>query len=374
MEEAERLGFEPLRNLGSVCAVPLILYDRAVGVMAVHSPKERRVRRGPCGTAARAGERSWHRHRKRAALRGRAEKIAPTHADQQCFEPRHHDARSRRDAREDRRRNGKASRLRSYRHRHSRLLREGTGRPGRSRRAPRSRGPPHRAGRRTGRAGGAQRPDGHRPRGQHFLAARWFCPARSPAVALPVTYGEQLLGVLYVESSEPLRFPRAGHPAAAHARRSFCRRAAQCAHVPESPGAGHHRRPHRREDASLPDGSALGGMEAVHARQSAVCAGADGPRPLQVRQRFLRPPRRRRRPPARRPHPRAELPALRRGGALWRRRIRRSSCRKRRSSRPASSPASCAAGSPPIRCCATRTSPPASASPRSRCTAPRRRN
>jgi diguanylate cyclase (GGDEF)-like protein/putative nucleotidyltransferase with HDIG domain len=39
-EEAERLGFEPLRDLGSVCAVPLIRYDRTVGVMAVHSPKE----------------------------------------------------------------------------------------------------------------------------------------------------------------------------------------------------------------------------------------------------------------------------------------------------------------------------------------------
>ena len=41
VEEAERLGFEPLGNVGSLCAVPLILYDRPVGVMAVHSPKER---------------------------------------------------------------------------------------------------------------------------------------------------------------------------------------------------------------------------------------------------------------------------------------------------------------------------------------------
>jgi diguanylate cyclase (GGDEF)-like protein/putative nucleotidyltransferase with HDIG domain len=39
-EETQRLGFEPLRPVGSICAVPLILYDRAVGVMAVHSPKE----------------------------------------------------------------------------------------------------------------------------------------------------------------------------------------------------------------------------------------------------------------------------------------------------------------------------------------------
>src|SRR5580658_4151332 len=39
-EETQRLCIEALRPLGSICAVPLILYDRAVGVMAVHSPKE----------------------------------------------------------------------------------------------------------------------------------------------------------------------------------------------------------------------------------------------------------------------------------------------------------------------------------------------
>jgi len=40
-EEAKRLGFQPLRSVSSMCAVPLILYDRPVGVMAVHSAKER---------------------------------------------------------------------------------------------------------------------------------------------------------------------------------------------------------------------------------------------------------------------------------------------------------------------------------------------
>jgi diguanylate cyclase (GGDEF)-like protein/putative nucleotidyltransferase with HDIG domain len=40
-EETQRLGIQPLRQVGSICAVPLILYDRAVGVMMVHSPKER---------------------------------------------------------------------------------------------------------------------------------------------------------------------------------------------------------------------------------------------------------------------------------------------------------------------------------------------
>jgi diguanylate cyclase (GGDEF)-like protein/putative nucleotidyltransferase with HDIG domain len=40
-EEAKRLGFEPLQQAGSICAVPLILYDKAIGVMAVHSAQER---------------------------------------------------------------------------------------------------------------------------------------------------------------------------------------------------------------------------------------------------------------------------------------------------------------------------------------------
>ncbi len=40
-EETERLGIKPTRMVGSICIVPLILYDRAIGVMAVHSKQER---------------------------------------------------------------------------------------------------------------------------------------------------------------------------------------------------------------------------------------------------------------------------------------------------------------------------------------------
>ena len=40
-ETAQRLGFHPLGELASLCAVPLILYDRPIGVMAVHSRQER---------------------------------------------------------------------------------------------------------------------------------------------------------------------------------------------------------------------------------------------------------------------------------------------------------------------------------------------
>jgi diguanylate cyclase (GGDEF)-like protein/putative nucleotidyltransferase with HDIG domain len=40
IEETQRLGFDVRQTVASICAVPLILYDRPVGVMAVHSPKE----------------------------------------------------------------------------------------------------------------------------------------------------------------------------------------------------------------------------------------------------------------------------------------------------------------------------------------------
>ncbi len=44
--ETARLGFRSLRSVGSICAVPLILYDHVVGVMAVHNAKERAFDQG----------------------------------------------------------------------------------------------------------------------------------------------------------------------------------------------------------------------------------------------------------------------------------------------------------------------------------------
>jgi len=40
-DQLHRLGIEPIHNLGCFCGVPLILHDRAIGVMAVHSARER---------------------------------------------------------------------------------------------------------------------------------------------------------------------------------------------------------------------------------------------------------------------------------------------------------------------------------------------
>ena len=41
IDETRRLGFESLREVGSICAVPLIVYERPIGVMVAHSMKER---------------------------------------------------------------------------------------------------------------------------------------------------------------------------------------------------------------------------------------------------------------------------------------------------------------------------------------------
>jgi diguanylate cyclase (GGDEF)-like protein/putative nucleotidyltransferase with HDIG domain len=39
-QETLRLGLEPLRDVGSICAVPVILHDCSIGALVVHSPKE----------------------------------------------------------------------------------------------------------------------------------------------------------------------------------------------------------------------------------------------------------------------------------------------------------------------------------------------
>lgn len=41
VEEVHKMGLQPLRSVGCFCGVPLILYDRGIGVMAVHSQQSR---------------------------------------------------------------------------------------------------------------------------------------------------------------------------------------------------------------------------------------------------------------------------------------------------------------------------------------------
>ncbi len=40
-EETQKLGVQPMQKAGSFCGVPLVLYDRAIGAMALHSHQER---------------------------------------------------------------------------------------------------------------------------------------------------------------------------------------------------------------------------------------------------------------------------------------------------------------------------------------------
>src|ERR1700689_255521 len=75
-------------------------------------------------------------------------------------------------------------------------------------------------------------------------------------------------------------------------------------------------------------------METQHARQPPILNRANGSRSLQIRKRFLRPPRRRRSPAKSSPHPRAKLPPLGCSSPLRRRRIRNPHARNNNRSIP----------------------------------------
>ena len=144
------------------------------------------------------------------------------------------------------------------------------------------------------------------------------------AIALPILYADQLLGVLYVETAEPLRFFRGRNAFDAHAGRLDFRRIAQRADLPESPGTGHYRRVDGREDPPLPDGGLIRRMEALDPCGARLLAGSGRSGPLQIRERLLRTPGGRPGAQSRGHYSGAELPALRRGGAVRRRRVRHS--------------------------------------------------
>ena len=322
-EEVQRAGLRAARDMRFAlrgAADPVRPRHRRDGGA---QPEGTRVRRRPRGTAARAGQRSRSRDRKCAAFPRRAEEIAAFDADQQRFAPRDHHAQSRRDAGRRSPRKSKtrwptitsASPFWIIPSKELVIQAEaGARRDALGRRIPLGEGLVGQVARTGQMAVGA--------RSECHVAASGACRASVSAIALPVIYAEQLLGVLYVESSEPCDFSEEEVLLLRTLADLVRRRAAQCADVPEGAGTGHHRRPDGRENPSLPDGSAFGGMEALDAREPPVCAGADGPGPLQIRERFLRTPGRRRGAAARRAHSGTELPALGCGGALWRRRIR----------------------------------------------------
>ena len=143
-----------------ICAVPLILYDRPIGVMAVHSRQERAFDEGHVELLRVLASEAAIAIENARLFSEEQKKSRHLSSDQQRFEPRHHHAQSRRNALEDRQGNRKRPHVRPHRNRDSRLFGQGTRHPGRGWLSPRRPGPPHHAGRRLGRPGGALGPNG----------------------------------------------------------------------------------------------------------------------------------------------------------------------------------------------------------------------
>ena len=204
-EETQRLGITPNQSAGSFCGVPLILYDRAIGVMAVHSQQERafdeghvellRVLASEAGIAienARLFSEEQKKSRHLMLLNnisshaittlnpdGMLAKIAAEIESGLIYD---HIGIAILDysakelviqAEAGRRRDATGRRI---------LLGEGlVGQVAR-----------------TGQLAVVREVNANTPKA--------VLPGSLSAIALPVTYGEQLLGVLYVESSEPCEF------------------------------------------------------------------------------------------------------------------------------------------------------------------------
>ena len=219
------------------------------------------LRRRPSRNAARARQRSSGSHRKRPSLRRRAAQNAPTLASKRNQQPRHRHSKSRRNALQNRRGNGARPNLRSHRHRHGRLFHQGIISPSRRRPPPRRPRPPHPLRRRPGRPSSKNRPTRSNPRSkfrQHQASPSHISLSSRVAGKLRRSNARSSLRRIL----RALRIHRRRNAIPAHARRSFRRRIPQRANIPKSPRTSHHRRPNRRKNPSLPDGSPLSRMEA----------------------------------------------------------------------------------------------------------------
>jgi diguanylate cyclase (GGDEF)-like protein/putative nucleotidyltransferase with HDIG domain len=207
-EETERLGFDPLRFVGSICAVPMIRHDRPMGVIAIHNARERafdeghveflRVLASEAGVAienARLFAEEQKKARQLTLINNVSshaittldpnEMLAKITAEMEKHLPYDHfgiatldysvkellieaEAGARREA-------------------VGRRIALGDGLIGQVAR--------------SGQMGVVRDATASTP--------RLVLSDSSAGVALPVTYGEQFLGVLYVESAEPCQFPEA---------------------------------------------------------------------------------------------------------------------------------------------------------------------
>ena len=206
LEETKRLGIDPLREMNSVCAVPLIIHDRPVGAMVTHSTKDRTFDEGHvellgllASEAAIAIENARlfaeeQRKSRQLTLINNVsshaittldpdEMLARIAAEVENHLPYDHigiaildysskdlvvraEAGARRDA-------------------IGRRVQLGEGLVGQVAR--------------TGQMGTVYEVSTSTP--------RTVLPGSASSLALPITYGEQFLGVLYVESTEPCQFP-----------------------------------------------------------------------------------------------------------------------------------------------------------------------
>jgi len=206
-EEATRhLGFEPLRSVGSICAVPLILYDRPVGVMAVHSARERAFDEGHVeflrvlaseASIAMENARLFAEEQKKARQLAMINNVS-SHAIT-TLDPG--EMLSKITAEMERHLGYDHIGIAVLDYSSKELVVEaeaGARREAVGRRIMLGEGLLGQVAR-TGQMGVVREGSASTPR---LLLA-----GSAAGVALPVTYGEQFLGVLYVESSEPCDFP-----------------------------------------------------------------------------------------------------------------------------------------------------------------------
>jgi len=205
-EETERLGFDPLRFVGSICAVPMIRHDRPMGVIAIHNARERafdeghveflRVLASEAGVAIENARLFAEEQKKARQLTlinnvsshaittlDPGEMLAKITAEMEKHLPYDHFG------------------IATLDYSVKELLVEaeaGARREAVGRRIALGEGLIGQVAR-SGQMGVVRDASASTP--------RLVLPDSSAGVALPVTYGEQFLGVLYVESEEPCQFP-----------------------------------------------------------------------------------------------------------------------------------------------------------------------
>ena len=206
LEEASRLGFEPLNVPASLCAVPLILYDNAIGVMAVHSARENAFDDGHIellrvlaseSAIAIENARLFSEEQKKSRHLALVNSIS-SHAIR-TLDPEEMLSKIAVEIESGLSYDHIGIAILDYSAKELLIRAEaGSRRNALGRRIPLGVGLVGQVAR-TGEAASTREGNG--------AASRTVLPGSASALALPVTYAEQLLGVLYVESERHCEFP-----------------------------------------------------------------------------------------------------------------------------------------------------------------------